>query len=727
MKINAGQAPSTLIPEYIGSDFDKVITVADNLNDIKTVSTNINDVVAVGDNILDVNTVAADVEDVTLVADNIGYVKDVAEGIEGLPVSGYIGDTPPTQPKVGATWYCTLDGRNYTWYEDVDSGQWVESSPQSTADDPHLAGNIFTLWKRSAAEAGYNLVTGSFEEGGVLTSSTDVLWHKGLDSIYSWTGSFPKTVTPGTDPTLTGSGYVPRMDVVLRGQLASSEGAGLVGTANGLTVADSADDWVYPERYFIAGDIDETMSIQRALDANKCVKLRKGKTYLVSPQALVNPEGGSGICINMQSGYHLKLNRATIKLRDGQGGFGAVISNTSAIDDVSVVGPGIVDSNRSTLAPGVIMSGVLFFDATNTSIEKVTSKSPAWIGLGIRNIANAPTTPVPSNNRIKSCNVYDSGFIGIQCRRPYNGVEIVGNSVSYCVDNAIDIEGNNTSGLGYGQQIIITGNVTAYTSSGIFLESVGGAIVTGNDVSQFTIAGLVINRINSGSLDNLVTSNKFHDASSSLCGILSNNSSGDTLIASNRFSDLVNSIECRGYATGLSIGKNQHKNISEMLIKIPKDDGALHMSKSRIEAQDYIGTYSSGKPFTCSPISNPNNIPARAFNVSLDTAYYLENGGKRGATQRDEYKNGWSRTMASNPAWGDAYSLYFKGETLVYFAAGGPPAGDYLEINGVLYYIQETNGAETTLRDYNKVAGDYTAALNSGYSCVGYYKEWQES
>ena len=131
MKVNSGQAPSTLIPEYIGSDFDAVLTCADNINDIKTVSTNINDVVTVADNILDVNKVATDVVDVVLVADNIDYVKDVAEGIEGLPVSGYIGDTPPTQPKVGATWYCTLDGRNYTWYEDNDSGQWVESSPQS--------------------------------------------------------------------------------------------------------------------------------------------------------------------------------------------------------------------------------------------------------------------------------------------------------------------------------------------------------------------------------------------------------------------------------------------------------------------------------------------------------------------------------------------------------------------------------------------------------------------
>ena len=65
------------------------------------------------------------------VADNIDYVKDVAEGIEGLPVISYIGEEPPTQPAVGATWYCTLDGRSYVWYTDADSSQWVENSPQS--------------------------------------------------------------------------------------------------------------------------------------------------------------------------------------------------------------------------------------------------------------------------------------------------------------------------------------------------------------------------------------------------------------------------------------------------------------------------------------------------------------------------------------------------------------------------------------------------------------------
>lgn len=134
MKVNAGQASSTLIPEYIGSDFDKIITVADNLKDIKLVLENINSVVTVANNILNVNKVASIADDVTLVADNIDYIKKVATGTGGsggISVRWYIGDTPPTQPAAGATWYCTLDGRTYTWYEDDDSGQWVESSPQN--------------------------------------------------------------------------------------------------------------------------------------------------------------------------------------------------------------------------------------------------------------------------------------------------------------------------------------------------------------------------------------------------------------------------------------------------------------------------------------------------------------------------------------------------------------------------------------------------------------------
>lgn len=58
MKTNSGQAPSTLIPEYIGSDFDAVLSCADNMADIQTVVGNLDDIEAVVANIGVVTTVA---------------------------------------------------------------------------------------------------------------------------------------------------------------------------------------------------------------------------------------------------------------------------------------------------------------------------------------------------------------------------------------------------------------------------------------------------------------------------------------------------------------------------------------------------------------------------------------------------------------------------------------------------------------------------------------------
>ena len=81
MKANSGQAPSTLIPEYIGSDFDAVLSCADNMTDIKTVVENLNDIEAVVDNIGVITTVAPHVEAVQDVADNLNYVHSVIDNL----------------------------------------------------------------------------------------------------------------------------------------------------------------------------------------------------------------------------------------------------------------------------------------------------------------------------------------------------------------------------------------------------------------------------------------------------------------------------------------------------------------------------------------------------------------------------------------------------------------------------------------------------------------------
>lgn len=62
-----------------------------------------------------------------------------------------------------------------------------------------------SLWERSAAESGYKLVAGSFEEGGALVNANDVLWSKKLNKIFSGPAG---TVTAGTNPA--SGGFVDR-------------------------------------------------------------------------------------------------------------------------------------------------------------------------------------------------------------------------------------------------------------------------------------------------------------------------------------------------------------------------------------------------------------------------------------------------------------------------------------------------------------------------------------
>ena len=37
-----------------------------------------------------------------------------------------LSDSAPTNPKNGDRWFDTTSGKTYLWYEDVDSGQWID-------------------------------------------------------------------------------------------------------------------------------------------------------------------------------------------------------------------------------------------------------------------------------------------------------------------------------------------------------------------------------------------------------------------------------------------------------------------------------------------------------------------------------------------------------------------------------------------------------------------------
>ena len=88
-------------------------------------------------------------------------------------------------------------------------------------------------WRRSLAEAGLTLVSGSFEEGAAVNSSTDAVWHIAGGQCYTWDGAFPKAVPADSTPTSTGgigpSAWVSVGVASLRTELSKSDGFLLIG------------------------------------------------------------------------------------------------------------------------------------------------------------------------------------------------------------------------------------------------------------------------------------------------------------------------------------------------------------------------------------------------------------------------------------------------------------------------------------------------------------------
>lgn len=63
---------------------------------------------------------------------------------------------------------------------------------------------VFNTLNHAAKIGNLNLVNGSFELGGTVSSSTDVLWFEAEGSFYMWGGTFPKVVSASSTPTSSG-------------------------------------------------------------------------------------------------------------------------------------------------------------------------------------------------------------------------------------------------------------------------------------------------------------------------------------------------------------------------------------------------------------------------------------------------------------------------------------------------------------------------------------------
>lgn len=99
-----------------------------------------------------------------------------------------------------------------------------------------VTGQVQTTLPKVLRDVGFKPASFTFVTGGTLgVADADKCIYNpapaGDDNWYSWGGSLPHAVSPGADPAVVGSGYVPRTDVVLRDDLSSAYGSSLIGCA----------------------------------------------------------------------------------------------------------------------------------------------------------------------------------------------------------------------------------------------------------------------------------------------------------------------------------------------------------------------------------------------------------------------------------------------------------------------------------------------------------------
>lgn len=120
------------------------------------------------------------------------------------------------------------------------NGKWVSQS-RGASQLPWYSNmeQARAFWKRLAAEAGLNLVDGSFEEGAEITSSSDVVWWQAGSAIYGWHLDEAKTVAAGSTPETTGGigagAWVDRTQDTLRSDLS---GGGSLGSEYKTIIVD---------------------------------------------------------------------------------------------------------------------------------------------------------------------------------------------------------------------------------------------------------------------------------------------------------------------------------------------------------------------------------------------------------------------------------------------------------------------------------------------------------
>ena len=354
------------------------------------------------------------------------------------------------------------------------------------------------MWTRFAAESGYVLAAGDFETGGVLLNNTQVLLDESTQGIYSWSGAYPeggKVVAAGTGPTLPSSGYVPRTDVVLRGQLASSAGSELVYTTQSAvdaavrTIRGKLNDRVSVYDFGAVSGADISSAVAKAVA--HLTNIGGGELDFCGITATCSSMVFSGISNIEFNGHGAKITKI-----GGSPGSSLIFNFKGGSSNIIITGFAELDGgydgsvNPSTGGDPVILvgdqsgSGDGGLTNKNIHIFRNNIKRSNWAGVVVYGRSNNDKTLTPHNEDVF---VYD------------NEISYSSNG-AFIYKNAVNVKVWNNRIHHVGQDGVIFDTMAATDS--VTSESITGADAFDNKISFFGMLDFGVGVLFKGSVNN---------------------------------------------------------------------------------------------------------------------------------------------------------------------------------------------------------------------------------
>ena len=166
----------------------------------------------------------------------------------------------------------------------------IETSEKNIED---LSAQSFEALRRSYAEAGFNLVDGSFEEGAVISGWPDVVWSQALGIYLQWHLDEAKTVAAGSTPKNIGTEWIDKSNKLLKSDVE------YLLAKNVIYVED-----YLPDNCAIDGSVNYIKEVQQAIkDAATAYK------YCIFPEYPIGIDVSTLASVNsLESGIEIPSN-----------------------------------------------------------------------------------------------------------------------------------------------------------------------------------------------------------------------------------------------------------------------------------------------------------------------------------------------------------------------------------------------------------------------------------